>query len=200
MFAVFAHFAVKITTDTPVEKHEPQTTRTARTRKNRPYTLSRFSRISRLKLQRTLRLKSMNREQRERREQGETDFTNFRSFRVFHGSLLGTLHFTTEGMKEAESFRKRLLSTGDTPFFIPFNAGETPRRIRHPRGGKILPEATSCLLGTLRLRQTFAVFAYFTVKITRDTPFFLHGFRVGGEAKRAIGERVSRTSSASGRR
>ena len=36
----------------------------------------------------------MNREQRERREQGETDYTNFRSFRVFHGSLLGTLHFT----------------------------------------------------------------------------------------------------------
>jgi len=134
----------------------------------------------------------MNREQRERHEQGETDFTNFRSFRVFHGSLLGTLHFTTEGMKEAESFRKRLLSTGDTPFFIPFNAGETPRRIRHPRGGKILPEATSCLLGTLRLRQTFAVFAYFAVKITTDTPFFLHGFRVGGEARRAFGERVSR--------
>ena len=101
---------------------------------------SRFSRISRLKLQRTLRLKSMNREQRERREQGETDYTNFRSFRVFHGSLLGTLHFTTEGMKEAESFRKRLLSTGDTPFFIPFNAGETPRRIRHPEGGRFSPK------------------------------------------------------------
>ena len=43
------HFSPSPTTDTPVEKHEPQTTRTARTRKNRPYTLSRFSRISRLK-------------------------------------------------------------------------------------------------------------------------------------------------------
>ena len=134
----------------------------------------------------------MNREQRERHEQGETDFTNFRSFRVFHGSLLGTLHFTEGHFFLHGSRFPPWKSTGDTPFFLLLNTGETPRRIRHPRGGKILPEATSCLLGTLRLRQTFAVFAYFAVKITTDTPFFLHGFRVGGEARRAFGERVSR--------
>ena len=111
----------------------------------------------------------MNREQRERHEQGETDYTNFRSFRVFHGSLLGTLHFTTEGMKEAESFRKRMLSTGDTPFFIPFNAGETPRRIRYPKWGKNLTKTASCLLGTLRLRRLRIETGE---EPTRNTPFF----------------------------
>ena len=92
----------------------------------------------------------MNREQRERREQGETDFTNFRSFRVFHGSLLGTLHFTEGHFFLHGSRFPPWKSTGDTPFFLLLNTGETPRRIRHSRGGKILPEATSCLLGTLR--------------------------------------------------
>ena len=134
----------------------------------------------------------MNREQRERHEQGETDYTTFAVFAYFTVKIQGTLHFTEGHFFLHGSRFPPWKSTGDTPFFLLLNTGETPRRIRHPRGGKILPEATSCLLGTLRLRQTFAVFAHFAVKITRDTPFFLHGFRVGGEARRAIGERVSR--------
>ena len=31
-------------------------------------------------------------------------------------------------------------NTRDTPFFILFNAGETPRRIRHPEGGRFSPK------------------------------------------------------------
>ena len=42
----------------------------------------------------------MNREQRERREQGGTDYTKFRGFRVFHGSLLGTLPFSSFSIQE----------------------------------------------------------------------------------------------------
>ena len=49
LFACFAPFAVKNTTVTPFEYHEPRTTRRVRTRRSRPYKLSRFSRISRLK-------------------------------------------------------------------------------------------------------------------------------------------------------
>ena len=90
LFAVFAHFAVKITTDTPFEKHEPRTTRTARTGRNRPYTLSQFSHIVRLKLQRTL---------------------------PFPPPLQRTLRYTFEGTNETESSRKILQPTGDTPFF-----------------------------------------------------------------------------------
>ena len=56
LFAVFAHFTVKITTDTPFEFHEPRTTRRVQTKRNRSYKLSRFSRLSRLGLQRTLLL------------------------------------------------------------------------------------------------------------------------------------------------
>ena len=82
-FSVFAHFAVKIPTDTPFEFHEPRTTRTARTERNKPYKLSRldlqltlhflfapFSPGTVSELQGTLPLNTMNRERRERREQG----------------------------------------------------------------------------------------------------------------------------------
>ena len=137
----------------------------------------------------------MNREQRERREQGETDYTTFAVFAYFTVKIQGTLHFTEGHFFLHGSRFPPWKSTGDTPFFLLLNTGETPRRIRHPRGGKILPETASCLQGTLRLRQTFAVFAYFAVKnsftynrhsllehpnykeLTRDTPFFVRGFR-----------------------
>ena len=38
LFAIFAHFAVKITTDTPFKFHEPRTTRTVRTRASSSFT------------------------------------------------------------------------------------------------------------------------------------------------------------------
>ena len=92
----------------------------------------------------------MNREQRERREQGETDYTTFAVFAYFTVKIQGTLHFTEGHFFLHGSRFPPWKSTGDTLFFLLLNTGETPRRIRHSRGGKILPEATSCLLGTLR--------------------------------------------------
>ena len=117
LFAIFAHFAVKITTDTPFKFHEPRTTRTVRTRasssftalsshpggegKPSPWTLSRTA----LNLLGTLRFRTMNREQREQYEQGDM------------GAIRDTPFLFSSSLKDDGGLGYRLQPPTDTPVF-----------------------------------------------------------------------------------